>query len=162
MPEIGMCYYPPLGDDIEKGLKVIANDAYENGFDYQAYLRYQNIKGKVINLEIKKLNSKFSLNVIHEKVNNYISNTFSKDSAVLIQALIIGEKHNMNIDLQNNIQKVGIGHLFVISGLHIEIINNGLDKFLSIFKLRSRFKNIIILCFLLFYYIYYIVFLVIA
>ena len=138
---------------IKGEVELAKREHYDNGIDYQAYLRYQNIKGKVINLEIKKLNSKFSLNVIHEKVNNYISNTFSKDSAVLIQALIIGEKHNMNIDLQNNIQKVGIGHLFVISGLHIEIINKGLDKFLSIFKLKSRFKNIIILCFLLFYYI---------
>lgn len=34
MPEIGMCYYPPLGNpDISKGIKNIKKDAFENGFD---------------------------------------------------------------------------------------------------------------------------------
>ena len=58
---------------IKGEVELAKREHYENGFDYQAYLRYQNIKGKVINLEIKKLNSKFSLNAIHEKVNNYIN-----------------------------------------------------------------------------------------
>lgn len=138
---------------IKGEIKKAEKEHYENGFNYQEYLRYQNIKGKVINFNIEKRGAKFNVNIIHEKVNNYIKNTFSKDSATLIQALIIGEKHNMNLDLQKSIQKVGIGHLFVISGLHIEIINRALDKLLSLFKIKLNKKNIIILLFLIFYYI---------
>lgn len=34
MPDIGMCYYPPLGKtDISAGIKLIKKDAFENGFD---------------------------------------------------------------------------------------------------------------------------------
>lgn len=35
MPQIGMCYYPPLGNgSLEKGLKIIKEDCRENGFDF--------------------------------------------------------------------------------------------------------------------------------
>ncbi len=33
MPEIGMCYYPPFGENLEKGLQIIKQDCIEHGFD---------------------------------------------------------------------------------------------------------------------------------
>lgn len=125
----------------------------ENGFNYNEYLRFQNIKGKIIIDEIRYVDRVFNINIIHEILNEYIMDKFSPNNASIIQALILGEKTNMDENLQNNIQYIGIGHLFVISGLHIEIIRNVLDRILTLFKLKNKVKHIIILCFLFLYYI---------
>lgn len=34
MPDIGICYYAPIGNDILKGIETIKQDAKENGFDF--------------------------------------------------------------------------------------------------------------------------------
>lgn len=131
----------------------ISKAHFKGGFNYYDYLRYQNIKGQIDIEEVVLIKHKFGLNIFHEKVNNYIKKTFKKDNAQIIQALIIGEKHNLNDDLNNQIKKVGISHLFVISGLHIELINKALDKILSIIKIKDKIKHVIILLILFFYYI---------
>ena len=34
MPDIGICYYAPIGNDLNKGINIIKEDAKENGFDF--------------------------------------------------------------------------------------------------------------------------------
>ena len=35
MPEIGMCYYPPIGHgNIKEGIEELKQDAYDNGLDF--------------------------------------------------------------------------------------------------------------------------------
>ena len=127
---------------------IIENIVYSG-----VYLRYQNIYGQIIIEEVKLINKGFGINIFHEKVNNYIRNKFNPTNAQIIQALIIGEKHNLDEELNKDIKGVGISHLFVISGLHVELINKTIDKFLTVVKVKEKYKNIIILLFLLFYYV---------
>lgn len=138
---------------IKGNLKKVSKAHYENGFNYYDYLRYQNILGQIVIEEVKLIKHGFGINIFHEKVNNYIRNKFSPTNSQIIQALIIGEKHNLDDDLDKQIQLIGISHLFVISGLHVELINKAIDKLLSILKVKEKIKSIIILLFQLFYYI---------
>lgn len=92
MPEIGICYYPPLGDDIEKGLKNIEKDAYENGFDLYIAPIYEDLKYKMQNLKYRILDS--------QKFDNYIYSAedlaFNKNSKAYKQAIKSFEKEHKN------------------------------------------------------------------
>ncbi|MBE6131511.1 MAG: DNA internalization-related competence protein ComEC/Rec2 [Erysipelotrichaceae bacterium] len=138
---------------IKGKVKILSKSHYENGFNYYDYLRYQNIYGQIVIEEVKLINKGFGINIFHEKVNNYIRIKFNPTNAQIIQALIIGEKHNLDEELNEDIKGIGISHLFVISGLHVELINKTIDKFLTVIKMKEKYKNIIILLFQLFYYV---------
>lgn len=92
MPEIGMCYYPPLGDDIEKGLKIIANDAYENGFDLYIAPICEEIYHKMDKLKYNVLSC--------ERFDNYIYSAediaYNKFSKEYKQASLKFEKEHKN------------------------------------------------------------------
>lgn len=138
---------------VKGNVKIVSKSHYENGFNYYDYLKYQNINGQIVIEEVRFINKGFGMNLFHEKVNNYIRNKFNPTNAQIIQTLIIGEKHNLDEELNKDIQSVGISHLFVISGLHVELINKTIDKFLTIIKIKDKYKNIIMLLLQVFYYI---------
>lgn len=71
----------------------------------------------------------------------------------VISALIVGEKAGLNSDLKDAINKVGISHLFVISGLHMDIIRNVSEKILVKCKVIKKIRNYIILIILSSYYV---------
>lgn len=138
---------------IKGSIKNISKAHYKNGFNYYDYLRYQNILGQIVIEDIILIKHGFGLNIFHEKVNRYIRTNFNKDNAQFIQALIIGVKYNLDEDLDKQIQLIGISHLFVISGLHVELINKAIDKFLRLIKVKDKYRNIIVLIFQFCYYI---------
>ena len=125
---------------------------YENGFNYRNYLKYENIIGIIKLDELKIIDHVFCFNLINERLNEYINNKYNKDNSAIIKALLIGNKNSLDLELSKNIKKIGISHLFVISGLHIELISKTLSKFLSLLCLKDKLKNIIIFIVLLLYY----------
>lgn len=137
---------------IEGNIKQIPKAHYEHGFNYYDYMMYQDVVGKLEVLYIEKVDHTFGINIFHEKLSTYIRSNFKHKNASIIEALIIGEKHNLDSDINKQIKLVGISHLFVISGLHIELINKALDKFLSLLKVPNRIKYIVILVILLLYF----------
>lgn len=56
-------------------------------------------------------------------VKKHIENTFPKSLVAEAQALIIGEQENVDQDLNRAYQKLGITHLFAISGLHVALVS---------------------------------------
>lgn len=124
-----------------------------NGFDYQEYLEYEGICGKITPLCIQKINYTFSLNIIHEKISQYIRNNFDISYGSILSALVIGDKTNLNEDLTNQIQKVGIGHLFVISGLHMSIVILIVTKILKLLKVKDIIQPYFVTLFLMVYFI---------
>ncbi len=90
MPEIGMCYYPPLGEDIEKGFKMIERDAYENGFDLYIAPIYEDLKLRMTDMKYKILDT--------QKFDNYIYSledfAFNKASKAFKQAIKMFEKEH--------------------------------------------------------------------
>lgn len=122
-----------------------------NGFDYEKYLKYQNIQGI---LEIDKIiyvRNIFTLSSVNSLLCTYYDNHFKYSN--IIKALVIGTKNDISDELMANIQYVGISHLFVVSGLHVGILTSILEKLLNKFKASKRTSNIIITIFLVIYLI---------
>lgn len=120
---------------------------YPGAFDYQEYLHYQNIVGVIYNPQVKVVKYGLSIHYINYQLNNYIEQHYSFETSKYLKTLVIG--NNDLLDMEN-ISKIGISHLFVISGLHMNIIVLIITKILSLCRLKEKSKNIIIIviCFL--------------
>ena len=144
--------YYHIGDliKIKGNVELPTKEKTPRGFNNQEYLRHQGIIGKIRIIDISIIDHKFHLNYLHEALSRYINNHYDYISKELIAALTIGNKYNMSIELKDNINKLGISHLFVISGLHIELLATLILFFLK--KLKNKIKYLITLIILIFYY----------
>ncbi len=116
--------YLPSGSiyEIEGTMSKASKAHFEGGFDYNQYLTYQNIIG-IIDIEKIVFQKKgFSIYQIHESLNLYFNRVLETSSSSIVKALTIGNKNDMDESLEQSISNIGISHLFVISGLHINII----------------------------------------
>lgn len=138
--DVGDIYYIS-GNIIKQPKKSIPN-----GFDYAKYLKYQNVVGV---LDVKSINYKrciFIPSKINYILDNYYNNNFKHSD--IIKALVIGKKTGIEDDLLEDIQTIGISHLFVVSGLHVGMLSGILELLLNKTKLTNKKKNIVIYIFL--------------
>lgn len=115
---------------------------YPNQFDYSNYLHYQNIKGVIANAKIEKVGHQFTISYLHHTIKQHISNTFPKKYAAYINTLTIGSDDFLD---STNIDKIGISHLFVISGLHVSILILIVSKILKLLKIKNKTNKFIII-----------------
>jgi competence protein ComEC len=126
---------------------------YKHGFNFSLYLKYNSIYGKFKISEISVVKKRFSLFNIHEKLNDYINRNFTSPNKEFLKTLIIGDKNTFDEELYSQIQNLGIAHLFVISGLHIDIIKKFSMKILNFLRVNEIFQTLIILVLLLMYFV---------
>ncbi len=97
-----------------------------NLFNYRAY---QNIRGIFYKINIKeyKLINKSNNIVLNIKkfIKNRISNLKSRD---YLESFILGDKSYISKDIKNTYTYLGIIHIFSISGMHISILVELINK----------------------------------
>ena len=71
----------------------------------------------------------------------------------MLKALTIGNKDDMEQTLSNSISNVGISHLFVISGLHVQIIAMFLSKILKLLHVSEKKQNTLLIAILFTYFV---------
>ncbi len=126
---------------------------FEGGFDYEAYLKYQNIVG-ILQIETLEYDHQsFSIYSINNYINNYFDKTYKSKALGMIKALTIGNKESLEDSLSDSISSIGISHLFVISGLHVNIIIMGILFLLKKLPLKEKAQNIIVIITLFIYYL---------
>ena len=145
--EVGMNIY------INSSLENVSTSHVPNGFDYQDYLFKNNIKGILKINEYQILNKRKNIYSLHYIIDKYISTKYQYQTSSFLKALLIGNKNDLDDNLYTNISKIGIGHLFVISGLHMNIIVLILTKILTLLKVKEEKQFVIILFFLIIYYV---------
>lgn len=123
---------------------------YPNQFDYSKYLHYNNVKYVIVDSSIKKINHQFSIKTIHYRIKEYIVLKFPKEVSSYISTLTIGSSDTLD---STNIDKIGISHLFVISGLHVSIIIMIISKLLKILKINNKIIDYITIIIIGFYVI---------
>jgi len=114
------------------------------GFDYRKYLKNLKIYGQIEIEEIAFVRHEFTLKAIKESIENYYDRSFSEQSATVLKALIMGSEDAFAKDLKTQINRVGISHLFVVSGLHVSVFILILTKVLQIFKVKEKYHFYII------------------
>ncbi len=121
---------------------------YPHGFDYEEYLHFQNIKGVLKVTELKKVGKSITLSFVHYQISDYLDRTFDEKERTYLKTLVIGSSDSLDT---KDIKEIGISHLFVVSGLHVNIIVMILMKILSFLKIKDNKQNIFIIIFCLFY-----------
>ncbi|HMC01465.1 MAG TPA: ComEC/Rec2 family competence protein [Flavobacteriaceae bacterium] len=115
---------------IKTNLFEINTPLNPNQFDYKAYLEKQYIFHQIYTeqSELFKLNSNTSTifgianNIraaINEKLKKY---NFKGDELAIINALLLGQRQDIDKDIYDNYTKAGAIHILAVSGLHVGII----------------------------------------
>lgn len=107
-------------------------------FDYNNYYLKHDIKYQFFANKIEKKRS-FNIYYIRNNLIKYFDNNYSSISSQFYKSLLLGYKNDLEIKDDLNI--LGISHLFSISGLHILII----VKLLSLFLKRKHINIFLII-----------------
>ena len=111
-----------LGDYVEINGKLIkpSNNTIPNLFNYKDYLKY---KGIDYNLEINDIKLYKKRNLIYELKDKIRRIIDSRKSKAYLYAFIFGDTSYIDKDTKLSFNKMGISHLFAISGTHIAFIS---------------------------------------
>lgn len=132
-----------VGDIIEFSGDVSSYKVhYPYQFDYVEYLHYKNIKQRITNANIKRVGHRFTIHTLSYLVNEYIDEKFNNESCVFLKTFITGTSVTLD---KENISKIGISHLFVVSGLHVSMIMLILKKILKLFHLKDNVVDFVLI-----------------
>lgn len=121
-----------------------------NTFDYEMYLKSQNIKAVISVTKLDILNNHFIIQKIPYIIANYIDKNYPKESAAFLKLFILGIKNNDTF-ISNDLNQIGISHLFAISGLHLGLVIGLIKSFLNKLYISEKLNQKIILTFIIIY-----------
>lgn len=121
-------------------------------FDYVHYTRSQGIDvlgglSKLKNIErlgAVPLSAFTSLRgTIRERMLSFFDRHLAKDSAALLKAMLLGEKHYLSKELRQAYIDTGLAHLMAVSGLHIGFVAGAcfLILYPMVFYLLWKFRS---------------------
>lgn len=136
-----------LGDYLE--VKTRDKTINLSPFDYDSFLLNQNIYAKRELVSAQKRNNYFVMAKFRAKVMNLCkSNNETVDNYL---ATFIFGVNLQDSDFKEATRQIGISHILAISGLHISILLGLLSMLLDKVFYLNRPKNVIKICFLIFY-----------
>ena len=121
-------------------LEVPSNNTIPNTFNYKKYLLNNGIRYRLVIDSIVVIDS--NIGVIY-KIKNIINDRINKiDNTGYMKAFILGIKDNIDDEVYTNYHKIGITHLFALSGMHVGLLSGII---LKILKKVSIIKKYIII-----------------
>lgn len=141
------------GDCIEfQGYSIDRNGYHiPHNFDYNDYLIGMGIDNVFYASKIEVTSHHFHLNQIKSGIEKYIRKISVNDTTDIILLLLFGDDSYLDTGISDAIQRMGITHLFVISGMHIGLIILMIKKLLSSLHLSAFTENIIIIVIIFLY-----------
>ncbi len=110
-------------------LKSIRNFNNPGAFDYRRYLAYKQVWASawVPGREVQVLASgpadyRATLARVRASLSNWITATVGNRQGRILDALVTGNRSGISPELRRQFNRLGIGHLLAISGLHVGII----------------------------------------
>ncbi len=131
-------------------------------FDYQKYLRENGFSGQMFisdstSIKLIKSDRNFNLKTAPAYVKNFCEDIFvnsglNKTSMSIIKALLLGDRTEIDRDINQQFIESGVVHILAVSGLHVGIIYLIINTLLSlIFNQNSSFKWVIAIILLVSY-----------
>lgn len=131
------------------------------GFDYKQYLKTKRIYGIVTTnankVELKKENNINIVSLLVKKIENKIkekANTLlpEKEANTLL-GILIGDKENLEEDLQESFRKSNLSHMLAVSGAHVSYIIIAIAFIINKSKVSKNKGKIITIALLMFFMI---------
>lgn len=120
-------------------------DQFKGDFSSADYHKTRFVYYVIFEPTIEVIGHQFVPHIWFHQVKTWV-NQLPKYSQVFVNSLVLGV---FETDYKEEISKVGITHLFVLSGLHVTVLIGFMDK--ALFFLPKRFKRIVQTIGLLFY-----------
>jgi competence protein ComEC len=132
-----------------KGILLDPEGAHvPHGYDERKSLKYQSIYHKISMEDYKVVSSEWTLYTINELCNEYYDRTFPPRVSSYLKALVLGNKNDLDQDDMTRISILGISHLFVVSGLHINLLILIVEKLLSFLRVPDKYHSPLLIIFL--------------
>ena len=125
---------------IKGDLEVPSNNTIPNTFNYKKYLLNKGIRYRLVIDSIVVIDN--NIGVIYSLkniINNRIDNI---DNTGYMKAFILGIKDDIDDEVYTSYQKIGITHLFALSGMHVGLLSGII---LKILKKASIIKKYILI-----------------
>lgn len=123
--------------------------AHRYGFSMARYLNSKNARGIIEIQSLTFIGKRQSmLQPLYDQrfnVKQHIERTFPPSLVAEAQALLIGLQENVDEELTRAYQKLGITHLFAISGLHVALVSMLLFQLLLRLRMRRELANLLLL-----------------
>lgn len=125
-------------------------------FDEEEYYKEKNIDYKITadTLFLKKQTSWYFRNLLLQlrtKLSKVYETCLSEEDSGIINAMLLGEKSSLDLEVRDLYRLNGIGHLLAISGLHIAILCTAFYKSLYALRFPNFLSFLLTVCFLLCY-----------
>ena len=114
---------------IKGELEVPSNNTIPNTFNYKKYLLNKGIRYRLVIDSIVVIDN--NIGVIYSLkniINNRIDNI---DNTGYMKAFILGIKDDIDDEVYTSYQKIGITHLFALSGMHVGLLSGIILKILK-------------------------------
>src|SRR5690606_8817000 len=119
------------------------------GFSMAGYLQSKHARGiiEVQQLQYFRQNKNFMQSIYEQRfrLKKHIEETFPPSLAAEAQALLIGFQENVDEQLNRAYQKLGITHLFAISGLHVALVSYLFFQILLRLRIRREVATVLLL-----------------
>lgn len=146
------------GDKIEFMGEYIRPEKRRNykGFDYSNYLKQLKIYGtmKITNVKVieeRKANPIFQIsNEIKTKIISNTKETLDEETSSILLGLILGNKDDIDENIEENFRSAGMAHILAVSGMHVTYVILGLSLIMK--KILGKRRNYIFcICVLIVY-----------
>lgn len=133
----------------------------EGGFDYKQYLKSKNVYGIISvdkkDIKLIKKNNVGVIDLLANKVSNSmkikIEQNLSNETSKLLSGILIGNKSNLQKEIQEDFRNSSLSHVLAISGMHISYIMLGITFVINKMKFNKKVSKIITIFILLFFII---------
>lgn len=138
---------------INGNIEPFSEEHLPNEYNEKEKMKEMLISGKIKVNDLTFIKHRISLRNVNEYLTIYINNKYDNDYNFIIEALVVGVDNFFPEDLRSSISLLGISHLFVISGLHLDVLKKGINKLLSKLKLNDLWKNTVLIVVFIIYFI---------
>ena len=120
-------------------------------FDHQTYLKGNNVRGQLTVTNVKVVKRGFVIESIPKIIKDFIDDNYNEVSASYLKLFVLGDRNNLDSEVYYQANKLGISHLFAISGMHLGIIVGFVNLFINKFLIGKKTHGLIIGGFLVLY-----------
>ncbi|MGI6392249.1 MAG: DNA internalization-related competence protein ComEC/Rec2 [Candidatus Izemoplasmatales bacterium] len=130
---------------------VFTKKEIPHAFDYEAYLKANNIHRALVGKNMTATGRTFVLAWIPQTVRQYVEAHFPDPARAYIGLFVLGDAGGLEQELQEASVRLGIRHLFALSGMHLGVITGFLSALVKRLYVSKRVEKTIIVFFLIGY-----------